>query len=244
MSSSTSDKTGSRRVGRRPAQRSGRSSAAAHRRGIPPAVWIGVAVVAGLIILAVIFDANQAPVETAAGASGTDPRYPYVIGEPGVGAAAPGFELPSTGGGTVALDDYQNQSVLLYFQEGLMCQPCWDQLRDVEQRWEDFAALGVDSIVSVTGDPLDALGQKVEIEGLETPLLSDRDLAVSQSYDANRYGMMGGSRNGHSFVLVGPDGEIQWRADYGGAPEYTMYLPVDTLLADLEAGTATEGAGA
>ncbi len=98
--------------------------------------------------------------------------------------------------------------------------------------------------MSVTGDPLDALGQKVEIEGLETPLLSDRDLAVSQSYDANRYGMMGGSHNGHSFVLVGPDGEIQWRADYGGAPEYTMYLPIDTLLADLEVGTAMEGAGA
>lgn len=48
--------------------------------------------------------------------------------------------------------------------------------------------------------------------------------------------MMGASRNGHSFVLVGPDGKIQWRADYGGAPKYTMYVPADTILADLKAG--------
>lgn len=48
--------------------------------------------------------------------------------------------------------------------------------------------------------------------------------------------MMGDSTAGHSFVLIGPDGEIQWRADYGGAPDYTMYLPVPKLLADLDAG--------
>ncbi|XES00911.1 hypothetical protein HEP87_61260 [Streptomyces sp. S1D4-11] len=48
--------------------------------------------------------------------------------------------------------------------------------------------------------------------------------------------MMGTSRDGHSFLLVGPDGTIRWRADYGGAPDYTMYVPVDKLLADLKAG--------
>ncbi len=47
--------------------------------------------------------------------------------------------------------------------------------------------------------------------------------------------MMGDTRAGHSFVLVDGDGEIVWRADYGGAPDYTMYLPVDTILADLQA---------
>jgi hypothetical protein len=40
-------------------------------------------------------------------------------------------------------------------------------------------------------------------------------------------------RDGHSFVLVGPDGVIRWRADYGGAPNYTMFLPTDRMLADL-----------
>lgn len=33
--------------------------------------------------------------------------------------------------------------------------------------------------------------------------------------------------------------EIQWRADYGGAPDYTMHVAVDDLLADLKAGRCT-----
>jgi hypothetical protein len=56
-------------------------------------------------------------------------------------------------------------------------------------------------------------------------VLSDPGLAVSQQYHANSYGMMGASRDGHTFILVGPDGVIRWRADYGGPPKYTMFLP-------------------
>jgi peroxiredoxin len=97
-------------------------------------------------------------------------------------------------------------------------------------------ALGVDRIVSITGDTLDALEQKGSSEGLDTPLLSDPGVAVSATYDANRYGMMGTSANGHTFIVVGPDGTIEWRADYGGEPDYTMYVPVDALVADLRAG--------
>ncbi|MGH3678260.1 MAG: hypothetical protein ACRDU5_21500 [Mycobacterium sp.] len=70
-------------------------------------------------------------------------------------------------------------------------------------------------------------------EKLLTPVLSDPDLQVSRAYQANKYGMMGDMRDGHSFVLVGPDGVIRWRADYGGAPDYTMFLPTDKILADL-----------
>jgi peroxiredoxin Q/BCP len=48
--------------------------------------------------------------------------------------------------------------------------------------------------------------------------------------------MMGTSANGHSFIVVGPDGKIERRLDYGGAPDYTMYVPLPTLLADLRGG--------
>ena len=53
---------------------------------------------------------------------------------------------------------------------------------------------------------------------------------------ANLYGMMGESRDGHTFILVGPDGDIEWRADYGGEPRYTMYVPVPKIIADLKSG--------
>jgi peroxiredoxin len=117
-----------------------------------------------------------------------------------------------------------------------MCQPCWDQLKDIEKDIGQFRALGIEEIVSITTDPLDVLEQKVADEALSTPVLSDPDLAVSRSYEANLYGMMGTSRDGHSFIAVGPDGKILWRADYGGAPNFTMYVPVPQLVADMRAG--------
>ncbi|MGH3449923.1 MAG: redoxin domain-containing protein, partial [Haloechinothrix sp.] len=118
------------------------------------------------------------------------------------------------------------------------CQPCWDQLKDIEKNWGEFQALGIDRIVSITTDPLDALKQKVAIERLSTPLLSDPGVGVSKTYEANKYGMMGNSMNGHSFIVVDKEGVVAWRRDYGAAPKYTMYVPVQNLLADLRVGRA------
>ncbi|GAA3246150.1 peroxiredoxin family protein [Streptomyces labedae] len=160
----------------------------------------------------------------------------YEVGSPGPGQTAPGFSLTSSSGGKVDLADARGKTVLLYFQEGLTCQPCWDQIRDLEKSAAKVKAAGIDEILSITTDPANLIARKVKDDKLTTPVLSDPDLKVSKAYEANQYGMMGDSRDGHSFVLVGPDGKIQWRADYGGAPKYTMYVKVDKLLADLKAG--------
>lgn len=212
------------------AARAPRARAPRRRRG-----WSGGAKTAAAVALAVaalgaIYVLNRPGGSPAGGA------YAFQVGSPGPGEQAPPITLPSTDGGTFDLGSMQGKTVLLYFQEGLMCQPCWDQLRDIEAEFERFRELGIDEVVTITTDPLDALAQKVADEGLTTPVLSDPDLAVSQAYDTNSYGMMGNSRNGHSFIVVGPDGVIRWRADYGGAPDYTMYVPVDSLLADMRQG--------
>ncbi len=88
-------------------------------------------------------------------------------------------------------------------------------------------------MVSVTGNELDDLGLKASDEGLRTPVLADPGLRQSTAWGTNKYGMMGTSANGHSFIVVGPDGRIRARADYGGAPNYTMFVPVPDLVADL-----------
>ena len=72
-------------------------------------------------------------------------------------------------------------------------------------------------------------------------MLADTDLAVSRLYDALSYGMMGGTRPGHTFILVGPDGDIRWRADSGGPPDFTMYVPTATVLAELRRAIAGAG---
>lgn len=163
-------------------------------------------------------------------------KYTFQTGNPGRGEQAPTINLPSTAGGMFDLSALRGKTVLLYFQEGLTCQPCWDQLKDIQSNSSQFQSLGIDTIVSITTDPLDTLKQKVADEGITIPVLSDQGLTVSQAYNANSYGMMGNSRDGHSFIVVGPDGQIRWRADYGGAPNYTMYVPVSNLIADIRAG--------
>jgi hypothetical protein len=67
-------------------------------------------------------------------------------------------------------------------------------------------------------------------------------MRVSDAYDARTYSMtwMKPHRDGHTFILIGKDGRIRWRADYGGPPRYTMFLPVDALLADLHQGIAKQ----
>jgi len=168
-------------------------------------------------------------------------KFKFKVGEPGPGQAAPPIRLTSNLIGTFDLSAFRGKTVLLYFQEGLTCQPCWDQMKDIEKNIGEFRALGVDLIVSITTDPGDLIQRKVSDEKISTPVLSDPDLAVSRTYHTNDYGMMGNSRNGHTFILVGPDGKIVWRADYGGAPDYTMYLPVPDLLADLRRGLGKAG---
>ncbi|HEY9880698.1 MAG TPA: hypothetical protein V6D29_19730 [Leptolyngbyaceae cyanobacterium] len=94
-------------------------------------------------------------------------------------------------------------------------------------------------VLGTSADPLEVLRQKAALEHYATPLLSDPNKQVSHAYTTNRYGMTGDHINDHSFVLVGLDGNILWRADYGGAPYYFMYIPVTNLIADISHGLET-----
>jgi peroxiredoxin len=191
--------------------------------------WVvgAAAMLAVLGVLFAVFRHSSRPSSSGGG---------YQVGQPGVGAAAPAFDLAGSTGGRVSLADFRGKTVLLYFQEGLSCQPCWDQIASLEKNSAQVKAAGVDSVVSITTDPVDLIAQKTHDMGLSTPVLSDPNLAVSKAYHANSYGMMGTSRDGHTFILVGPDGTIRWRADYGGAPRYTMYVAPQKILHDMRAG--------
>lgn len=229
MATKTNTNTKTQAAGRGPA--SGRKPARRQRsRGW---IWGAIAVVAVLGVLFAVFRGNNSDAGSAGG------QGSYQVGSPGIGQQAPGFTLPATTGGQVSLAALHGKTVLLYFQEGIGCEPCWTQLKDLEKDADAVRAAGVDEIVSITTQPVNLLTQKAHDEGIDTPVLADTSLAVSKAYHANQYGMMGDSMDGHSFVLVGPDGTIEWRADYGGAPKYTMYVPVNQLLTALKAGQRT-----
>lgn len=207
---------------------SSRSSQQVRRRRI----WVRCGIGAGVavLVLLVVFLASSRHNGTGS--------YVYQVGQPGPGAQAPTFSLASDTGGTFDLAAQHGKTVLVYFQEGTDCEPCWTQLKAIQHDMAQFRQAGIDEVVSITTDPLGALRQKASDEGVTIAVLSDPDVAVSRQYSANQYGMMGAMMDGHTMMVVGPSGQIEWRADYGGAPNYTMYVPDPTLLTQMKAGMA------
>ncbi|GEM_PF-392742 len=221
----------------RRAGQSGRRPTKSHAKRIRvrSLMTTAVVVVGAIAVLALVFVLSN---QQGSSSNGQGGKYPYQVGQPGPGEQAPAVKLPSTDGSTFDLSSLRGQTVLLYFQEGVGCQPCWDQMKDIQAKRGEFQGLAIDQIVTITGDPLGALKEKVANEKITLPVLSDSGLAVSRTYHANQYGMMGAGADGHTFILVGKDGAIKWRADYGGPPKYTMYVPVPDLMADLRNGIA------
>lgn len=193
---------------------------------------------AAILILAAIYSTSGLSNSSATGHE----AYAYQVVEPASGAIAPEFSLPGTNGELFNLSDTRGETILLYFHEGLMCQPCWDQIVEIERNWDQYASFGIDRIVSVTNDPLDLVEQKVVDDGITSLVLADPDLAITRVYQANRFGMMDGAKAGHTFLLIDASGVIQWRADYGGPPRYTMFVPTEHLIAQMREGMpAVEG---
>lgn len=131
-----------------------------------------------------------------------------------IGGAAPEFNLPSTTGETVALSQYKgNKNVLIYFHEGLTCDPCIRQMPELEKTLDEFEKMNV-AILHVTFDPVDKLKEAQSRYNIKSPILSYDSAKTEVDYDLTRFSMGMGRRAGHTFILVGPDGTIKWRKDY------------------------------
>lgn len=129
-------------------------------------------------------------------------------------ALAPDFTLPSTTGGTITLSDYRNKkNVLIYFHEGLSCQPCWEQIPELEKALPEFEKMNV-TLLNVSLDSIDLWKGVVDQYKITTPILSYANAKTEQDYDLLPFSMGMGRRAGHTFVLVGTDGVIKWRKDY------------------------------
>jgi peroxiredoxin len=98
---------------------------------------------------------------------------------------------------------------------------------------ESFQKLGV-QLLAISPDPVDAWSQDGGALGITVPMLSDPGNAVWMKYGIPGW-MMPMGEPGHTFFLVGGDGEIAWLRDYG-APEHggAMYVPPDEIASQLE----------
>ena len=103
-----------------------------------------------------------------------------------VGAVAPDFALPATGGGSVALADVVKSSkyTVLYFYNQDFSQGCSIEAERFNQALGDFKAKGA-TVVGVSMDPMEKHEEFCTAKGLGFKLLSDGDGAVSAKYGAD-----------------------------------------------------------
>lgn len=145
---------------------------------------------------------------------------------------APAFTLPTIAGEQVSLADHLGRhNLLLFFNEGMGCSPCFDQIVDLEDDWGRFQTLDVE-LVSVMVDPLEELLAEAESRGITGIVAADEDKSVSEAYDAMEASMHPGVKPGHTFVLVNKNGEMIWRWDWMGHGK-PMYMEVDELYKDV-----------
>ena len=131
---------------------------------------------------------------------------------------APDFTLPMVNGSTFHLSDYKGKSnVLLFFNEGLDCAPCLNQIIDLDNDSNEFKSRNI-LVVAISTDPQSSLAQWATLNKISNVLvLSDQNLSVDSTYKTlgSNVSMMPGTRAGHTFVLVDTSGLIKWRDDYG-----------------------------
>lgn len=89
-----------------------------------------------------------------------------------VGMMAPDFSLPSTMDTTYTLSSYRGkQNVLIYFGEGLTCDPCMQQMPELDKYLPQFKKLNV-QLFDVAWDSTSDMKKGVAKYNLQTPVLS------------------------------------------------------------------------
>jgi thioredoxin-dependent peroxiredoxin len=124
----------------------------------------------------------------------------------GIGAAAPPFSLPGTGGRSYSLADYGETGVIVAFYPGDFTPVCTKQFCSYRDDGDRIEALGV-PMLGISPQSVDSHERFREKHGLNIPLLADRDKSVARAY-----GVVGpGGFVRRAVFLIDADGAIRYR---------------------------------
>lgn len=99
------------------------------------------------------------------------------------GDTAPDFTLPDAQGNDVSLSDFRGSRVVVYFYPAAMTPGCTTQACDFRDSLDALTAQGI-TVLGVSPDKPEKLGQFAERDGLTFPLLSDADRSVMTAWGA------------------------------------------------------------
>jgi thioredoxin-dependent peroxiredoxin len=89
-----------------------------------------------------------------------------------VGSKAPAFKLPCDGGGSVALANFKDRKLVVYFYPKADTPGCTREAIDFSRLRADFQKAGTD-ILGVSADPVEAQDKFRKKHDLKVALLSD-----------------------------------------------------------------------
>jgi peroxiredoxin len=150
---------------------------------------------------------------------------------PEIGSVVDFDERDVVTGEPISSQTLAGRKTLLFFSEGVMCQACFVQIRDIEQVGDALKENGID-LVSITPDPPGILKQAIDQYGISTPMIADDDRDMSEAFNTLGQGMHPDTP-GHAFVLLDETGKVLWQRDYWLEPYRTMYVEPRQLLAEI-----------
>lgn len=186
-----------------------------------------VALVAGSFVLPGVFSKKT----TSAGAAhAMSMGAEHGEGLP-VGSAVPSFsESNVETGQAINSKTLFRHKTLLFFSEGVMCQACFEQIKGLEQMGAQLHKRGIE-LVSITPDSPRELKQAIGQYGIRSPMIADDNRDMSQAFNTLGLGMHGDTP-GHAFALI-DRGKVRWYHDYWLAPDRTMYVDPQKVIAAL-----------
>lgn len=208
---------------------------APRRRGGEQRVpWIGLAIAGGVLALlgATFVVPRLFQDDSTAAALGHSQNGPHAAGDgPAIGSLVRFDEREVVSGRAISSKALKGKKTLLFFSEGVMCQACFEQIRDIEAVGDRLAERGV-KLVSITPDSSNVLREAIGQYEIRTPMIADDNRDMSTAFDMLGKGMHQDTP-GHAFVLLDETGRVVWARDYWLPPYRTMYVGPEKLLADI-----------
>jgi peroxiredoxin len=202
----------------------------------PAPFWTtGKGILVGVAVVAVIGVSFAVPRLTGGkSGSATHAGMASALGTGPIVGGAPRFrESNVVSGRTISSQTLRGHKTLLFFSEGVMCQACLQQIRDIDDVGRMLAKRHI-ALVSITPDSPAELKQAIGQYGISSPMISDGNRDMSEAFNMLGKGMHADTP-GHAFVLINGRGQVLWQRDYYQPPYRAMYVKPAMLFKDIPA---------